>query len=133
MAQTVIRKEQLELTTFANITAANIYVTDGVIFDTEYDVGNSGAAFTVDWTNGNKQKTTLTATTTATFTAPTGVGNFLLKVAQLSGSDLITWPANVLWPSGTAPTLTTTASAIDIVTFYYDNVDYYGVASLDFQ
>ena len=118
---------------FGNLTADNIQINSTVVFAAEYDNGVAGVAETIDWNNGNKQKSSLSENSTYTFVAPSGVGNFLLKVAQLSGSDLITWPANVLWPSGTAPTLTTTASAIDIVTFYYDNVDYYGVASLDFQ
>ena len=118
---------------FGNLTADNIQINSTVVFAAEYDNGVAGVAETIDWNNGNKQKSSLSGNSTYTFVAPSGVGNFLLKVAQLSGSDSITWPANVLWPSGTAPTLTTTASAIDIVTFYYDNVDYYGVASLDFQ
>ena len=115
-----------------NLTADNILINNTVVFASEYDNGNSGDSFAIDWSNGNKQKITLTESPTATFVDPAGVGNFLLKVAQVSGSDLITWPT-VLWPSGTTPTLSVGASAIDIITFYYDGSSYYGVASLDFQ
>ena len=103
-------------------------------FSSEYDKGDSGTADTVDWANGQKQKSTLTDNVTFTFTAPSGVGNFLLKLVQDStGSRTVTWPSNVKWPSGTAPTLSTSASAVDIVSFLYDGTNYYGSSSLDFS
>jgi len=108
---------------------------EGIItFNEEYDNGNSSSSATIDWSSYQKQKITLTAATvTLTFTAPVGVGNFLLKVVQDgSGSRTVTWPAAVLWPGGSAPTLSTAASSVDIVSFYYDGSNYYGVASLAF-
>lgn len=33
------------------------------------------------------------------------------------GSRTVTWPGSVVWPSGTAPTLTTTANKIDMFQF----------------
>jgi hypothetical protein len=103
-----------------------------VTFDSEY--GNGAGATTVDWTNGQKQELALTSSPTLTFSAPSGVGNFLLRVVQDGvGSRTITWPASVKWPGGSAPTLSTAASSIDIVSFYYDGTDYYGVASLAFS
>jgi hypothetical protein len=38
-----------------------------------------------------------------------------------------------MWPGGTAPTLSTGNNDIDIVTFYYDGTNYFGVFSLDFS
>jgi len=108
---------------------------EGIIaFNEEYDNGNSSSSATIDWSSYQKQKITLTAATvTLTFTAPVGVGNFLLKVVQDgTGSRTVTWPAAVLWPGGSAPTLSTAASSVDIVSFYYDGSNYYGVASLAF-
>jgi hypothetical protein len=35
----------------------------------------------------------------------------------------------VHWPSGTAPTVTVTASKIDVFTFFYDGSVYYAVTS----
>lgn len=105
-------------------------------FGTEYDNGSqAGPSYTVDWNNGQKQTITLTGNiTTMNLTAPAGVGNFLLRVVQDgTGSRTITWPASVKWPGGTAPTLSTGANAEDIVTFYYNGTDYYGVASLNFS
>lgn len=108
-------------------------VNNTIVFTSEFDNGNSGTADTIDWGAGNKQKSTLTGNVTYTFTAPGGVGNFLLKIVQdATGSRTVTWPASVKWPGGTAPTLSTAANAIDIVTFYYDGTSYYGTSSLAF-
>lgn len=88
---------------------------------------------TIDWKLGNKFNFTFGAfNETFTFTAPTNPGNFILKLKQdATGSRTATWPASVKWPSGTAPTLTTDANANDIISFYYDGTDYWGVATLD--
>jgi hypothetical protein len=104
-----------------------------VSFNGEVDNGNSSTADTIDWTAGQKQKSTLTGVCTYTFTAPSGPCNLLLKLVQGgSGSYTVTWPASVKWPGGTAPTLSTAVGAVDIVTFYYDGTNYHGVASLAF-
>lgn len=93
---------------------------------TETDNGNSSTADTIDWRVSNKQKSTLTGNVTYTFTAPTKPCNLLLKVLTGAGSFTATWPATVKWSGGTAPTITTTASRADIITFYYDGTNYYG-------
>lgn len=106
----------------------------GVTFDEEYDNGNSGNALTIDWDDGQKQKVTLTDDCTFTFTAPDGVGNFILRLVQDgTGNRTVTWPASVLWPGNSAPTLSTAAAAIDLVAFYVDGTNYYGVFGLDFS
>ena len=105
-------------------------------FSAEYSNGtwSGGATKDVDWSNGQKQTVILGADQTCTFTAPAGVGNFLLRVVQdATGTRTLTWPASVKWPSGTPPALSTGANAEDIVTFYYNGTDYYGVASLNFS
>lgn len=101
---------------------------------TEHDNGNSGTSDTIDWGNGNFQKSTLTGNCTYTFTAPSVKGRFQLMLVQdATGSRTVTWPSSVKWPGGTAPTLSTAANAIDIVTLYYDGTDYYAVESLNFS
>ena len=103
-------------------------------FGTEVDNGNSGTADTIAWTAGNKQKSTLTGNCTFTFTAPQGACNLMLRLIQDgTGSRTVTWPATVKWPGGTAPTLTTDAAAIDIVSFYFDGTNYWGMSGLDFS
>lgn len=105
-----------------------------ISFASEIDNGNSSTADTVDWTAGNKQRSTLTGNCTFTFTAPSGPCNLILKLIQDgTGSRTVTWPATVKWPSGSAPTLSTAASSIDIVSFYYDGTNYFGQAGLNFS
>lgn len=104
-------------------------------FSAEFDNGSSGAAATIDWNSGQKQRITLTAApVTLSFTNPPGPANILIRLVQDgAGSRTVTWPASVKWPGGTAPTLTTTGGAIDIISFYFDGTDFYGVDSLDFS
>ncbi len=100
---------------------------------TETDNGNSSTADTIDWRLSNKQKSTLTGNCTFTFTAPTGPCNLVFKLVQdATGSRIVTWPATIRWPSGVAPTLTTTINKVDIITFYYDGSSYFGASSLNF-
>ncbi len=83
---------------------------------------NSSTAYTVDLTGGNVFKITMTGNCTFTFSNPPAsgtAGSFTLVLIQDgTGSRTATWPAAVKWASGTAPTLTTTATTgTDILTF----------------
>ena len=98
----------------------------------ETDNGNSGTADTIDWTLSNKQKSTLTGNVTYTFTAPGGPASLILKVLTGAGSFTATWPAAVKWAGGTAPTITTTASRMDLICFYYDGTNYWGTYSQNY-
>lgn len=104
------------------------------VFASEVDDGNSGAADTIDWTTGNKHKSTLTGNVTYTFTAPSGPTNITLKLVQdATGSRTVTWPTSVMrWPGGTAPTLSTAANSVDILVCYFDGTNYYCDTSLAF-
>ncbi|PKM98937.1 MAG: hypothetical protein CVU79_01200 [Elusimicrobia bacterium HGW-Elusimicrobia-3] len=87
------------------------------------------------WTNGNKQKVTLTGNVAFTFSAPAGkAASFLLRLVQdATGSRTVTWPAAVKWRGGVAPRQSTAANAIDIVSFYYNGTDYYGCSGSGYQ
>lgn len=112
----------------------NLSVAKHAYFPSEIDNGNSGSSDTIDWTAGNKQKSTLTGNCTYTFTEPSGACNLILKLIQDgTGGRTVTWPGDVYWPDGTAPTLSTGAGEIDIVSFYYDGSDFYGNISLNFS
>jgi len=128
-----------------NIQGSNVLLDDDdkmsglktASFSAEYDHGLAHATCAIDWNEGQKQKVLLDQNCLFAFTAPPGPCNLLLKVAQMGTFTAPTWdtasPAEVLFPGGTAPTITTGSGAIDILSFYYDGTDYYGVASLDFQ
>ncbi len=114
----------------------NLDINKKVVGDaTKYNNGNSGTAFTIDWNNGQSQDLTLTGNVTLTFTAPTGI-NFarlsLRLIQDATGSRTVSFPSSVRWAGGTAPTLTTAANGIDIITFEWDGTNYDGVASLRF-
>lgn len=116
------------------VIVTDLQVTGHIYQDSIVDNGNSGTADTIDWGAGNIQKSTLTGNCTYTFTAPDGVGRFSMQVIQdATGSRTVTWPASVRWPGGTAPTLSTAANAVDIITFQYDGTNYDGVESLNFS
>jgi parallel beta-helix repeat protein len=120
--------------TFASLTLNNnLSIAKTASFSSEIDNGNSGSSKTIDWTAGNKQKITLTAApATLTFTNPAGPASLILRIVEDgTGSRTITWPT-VKWAGGVAPTLTTTAAAIDIVALYFDGTTYYGNVSLNF-
>ena len=93
-------------------------------------------AFTVDWTVAQIHKVTITgANLDITFTNPDGPCHVTLIVIQGDGSDTIDWAneADIKWVGGTAPTLSTGAGEIDIVSFLFDGTSYYGDYALDFS
>ena len=49
-----------------------------------------------------------------------------------SGSGTLTF-SGVKWPGGVAPTFNTASGKIDIVSFYWDGTNYYGMGSVDFR
>lgn len=88
---------------------------------------------TVNWGNSNNQTRTLTAGVTFTFSDGISGATYKLKLTQGgSGSYTVTWPASVKWAGGSAPTLSTSVGAVDIVTFYFDGTNYYGMAGIGF-
>lgn len=94
------------------------------------------SAFTVDWTAGQKQRVTITGTNLdITFTNPDGPCNLMLIVVQGDGDDTIDWTneADILFPGGTDPTLSTGSGDVDVVSFYFDGTNYLGQAALDFS
>ena len=81
----------------------------------------SGATETLDLESGNVFDLTLDNNCTITLSNPPASGtsgSFTLILRQDgTGSRTVTWPASVDWASATAPTLTTDASAVDVLTF----------------
>ena len=87
-------------------------INDGYIEETA--VANTSTAYTIDLANGSVQYLTLTGNCTYTFPTPVAGKSFMLIQKQDgTGGRSVTWPASVKWPSGTAPTLTSTASKAD--------------------
>lgn len=108
---------------------------DGVCIGFTQQSATGDGTTTVVWTSGNKFKFTFGAfNETFTFTAPSNPCNLVLMLIQDgTGSRTATWPATVKWVGASAPTLTATGGAVDVISFYYDGTNYYGVASLNFS
>jgi hypothetical protein len=105
-------------------TLINPTITNYV--ETAY-VANTSTAFTVSLTNGTIQILTLTANATITMPTATSGKSFILLLKQdATGSRTVTW-STVVWPGGTAPTITATASKQDIYSFFADGTNWYGV------
>jgi|694.fasta_scaffold27378_3 hypothetical protein len=106
-----------------NKTLTNPTVTNYV--ETLYAIGNSSTAVTIDLANGTVQTVTMTGNCTFTMPTATAGKSFILIVSSGAGSFAGTF-TSVKWPSATAPTLTTTASRWDILTFVADGTNWYG-------
>jgi hypothetical protein len=78
-------------------------------------VAASGAAQTI--VNNAFNHITLSANCTFTFPTATAGSDIIIALKQdATGSRLVTWPSTVKWPAGTAPTLSTGAAKVDVVT-----------------
>ena len=86
---------------------------------------------TQDWALTANQVATLTLTANTTFDAPTqmvdGAFYSLIIIQDGTGSRTASWNAVFKWAAGTAPTLTTTASAKDIFVWRSDGTNMYEV------
>lgn len=109
--------------TFTNKTLTNPTVTNYV--ETLNAIGNSSTSKTIDLTTGTVQTVTLTGNCTFTMPTATAGKSFILILGTGAGSFTSTF-TSVKWPSGTAPTITTTASRWDILTFVSDGTNWYG-------
>jgi len=110
--------------TLTNKTFTNPTVTNYV--ETPFSA-NSSTAITIALTNGTVQIITLTGTCTITMPTATSGKSFIMFLKQDgTGSRTVTW-STVKWAGGTAPTITSTASRQDILSFFADGTNWYGV------
>ena len=110
-------------TSVGNLTITNTQVnnyTEGVV-----TIGNSSTTQTLSLANGTVQTVTLTGNCTFTMPTSTAGKSFILIMNTGAGSFTSTF-TSVKWPANTAPTITTTASRWDIITFVADGTNWYG-------
>lgn len=85
-----------------------------------------GTPLTFDLTASNCQH--ITATSNFVVLTPTGAvsgGTYIIRIAQDgTGNRVVTWPATFKWPGGSIPALSTAASAVDLLTMYYDGTNF---------
>ena len=113
--------------TLTNKTLTNPTVTNYV--ETVVAIGTVTTTNTLSLTNGTVQTATLTASTACTFTMPTATAGksfiLLLKQAATTGAGTATF-TGVKWSVLGAPTITSTAGKMDILTFVADGTNWYG-------
>ena len=103
-----------------------------------HDIGTvATATWDIDWNNSNIQSITLNnggAMTLNTPTNPQTGATYILKLIQGASPSTVTWTASIFkWPAATAPTLSTTAAYVDIITLIYDGTNYLGTSTLDLR
>lgn len=109
--------------TLTNKTQTNPTInnfTEGVVA-----IGNTSTAKTIDLTSGTVQTATLTGNCTFTMPTATAGKSFTLLLKTGAGSFTATF-TSVKWPTAGAPTITVTASKMDILTFFADGTNWYG-------
>jgi hypothetical protein len=94
----------------------------------------SAGATTLSCDNGNIFALTLVnGTPTAITLSNARPSTFVINLKQpAGGSSTVTWATTIVWAGGSAPTLTTTANYLDVVTLIYDGTTWRGTATLNF-
>ena len=90
------------------------------------NTANTSTAITIDLATGTIQNLTLTGSPTITMPTATSGKSFIMYLRTGAGSFTVTW-ATVKWAGSTAPTITATASRMDIYSFFADGTNWYGV------
>lgn len=114
------RSVNLDASSIANLT--NPTVTNYT--ETPF-TANTSTAITLALTNGTVQILTLTGSPTITMPTAVAGKSFIIMLKTGAGSFTVTW-STVKWPSGTAPTITSTASRQDVFSFFSDGTNWYG-------
>jgi hypothetical protein len=117
--------ERAATATLTNKTLTNPVINsyvEGVVA-----IGNSSTSQTIALTAGTVQTCTLTGNCTFTMPTATAGKSFVLYLNTGAGSLTGTF-TGVKWAGGTAPTITATASRMDILSFVADGTNWYGSA-----
>ena len=131
--------EDLTLQSTTDATKGLVLVPDGIryaahIYPRNIETVTDTANVEFLCENGNVGTLTLGGNRTFAFNGDQAGGTYILILKQdATGSRTVTWNASILWPDGTAPTLSTAANAVDIITFISDGTNQYAVAVQNFS
>lgn len=134
---TTLNATSLVNTAIANVTTLNAttIVNPSItnFTETPVSIGNSGTTQILSLANGTFQSVTLNGNCTFTMPTATNGKSFILIVTQDATGGRTATFTSVKWPSGAAPTITTTASTgKDILTFFSDGTNWYGAVAQAF-
>lgn len=109
-----------ELLIDATTKGSSFIKIDGAVVERLVSSGSTDAT-EINWKQANYQEFELTADWTPTFNniASSGTAHTVIFTTKqdATGNWTITWPAEVIWPGGTPPTVTSAANSIDIWEF----------------
>ena len=100
--------------------------------ETHTDNGNTGSAQTISITSSTLQTYTLTGNCTFTMPATEAGRSFTMLLKTGAGSFTATF-TGVKFPDNVAPTISTAANRMDILTFYCDGTNWYGSAQQEYH
>lgn len=108
-------------------------LSSGLVTDVVSNVNTSGSAQTIPSpTTAGISNITLTADCSLTFPQAVAGQTFTVVLRQDgAGNHGVTWPASIVkWSGGAAPTLSTAAGAVDILSFLcVDGTNWFGFMS----
>jgi len=120
-----------------DVNTAKLNVAQEYTKAQNFDATTLTDAATIAWDLSANQVAKVTLEDNRTLGAPTNKrdgGTYILRVIQDgTGSRTLAYNAVFKFPGGTAPTLSTGAGAIDILTFISDGTNMYGVCQLEFS
>jgi hypothetical protein len=132
------------VTALNNMTFANVSITSGTAnavtigngtftnyTESQVNIGNSSTTQTIALSNGTVQTVTLTGNCTFTMPSVAEGKSFLVLIKSGAGGFTGTF-TGVKFPANTAPTITNTASRMDIIAFSSDGANWYGTASQNY-
>jgi len=121
--------EQIQSGDALNLNNQDIVNVKDVTWNQEYDNGNLGATFTIDWTKGNFQTGTLTSNLVLTVNSFPGVGRYSFRLVQ-NGSNAYTvtfagtaYNASRWIGSSSAPSINTATAGETVILFIYDGTN----------
>ncbi len=132
-----VQSSDTSLTITQNTNDVDIVLKQGQTAQVYFAEATLTDAATISWDVDIAQTATVTLAGNRTLQNPTNLqagATYILRVVQDgAGSRTLSYDTVYKWPGGTAPTLSTGSGAIDILTFYTDGTNMYGVSNLDFS
>ena len=121
-------KEISDVAGYEVVINDNLYVTGQAYGNHQTTLIPTGTTQTIDWDNGNSVVLDLdsaTGSVTLTLSNPVAGASYIIEVVQgdTTARDLV-YPANVTFPDGSAPIISTSLGSVDIITLFYNGTNY---------
>jgi hypothetical protein len=110
--------------------AGSALKVQGHAYLAQYDAGNSGAAKTIDWQNGNEQILVIDGNTSFTFVNGKAGARYVLRLKTAAGGPWsLFWPTSVVWAAGTPPEPNPLTDGLTLIAWYCDGTNYIGAGT----